>query len=366
MTPTMLTYIDEESETLSGILREYRRSLVPISQFAGSLMGMSDETIVYVGILVPLAIALGFDSMTGFAIVMLGASVGFSSAVMNPFTIGIAQEIAGLPMFSGIGLRIALFIVLYILATTFVMRHAKKVKQDPSKGILGTQTAQDVPKLEGKMPMRHTFVMLLFLSNFIVLMYGVKVYDWYITEIAGLFLMYGVLMGLVGKLAPSEIADAFIEGARELVSGALIIGFAQTILIIFNEAQLIDTILYGVAAVLGSLPSVLNAVGMFIFQTGLNFLVPSGSGQAALTMPIMAPLSEMLGVTRQTAVLAYQLGDGMSNMIFPTVGYLMASLSLAGISWSKWLRWVMLFIIMEMIVAIIFLVIAQMIQYGPF
>lgn len=334
--------------------------------FAGSLMGMSDETIVYVGILVPLAIALGFDSMTGFAIVMLGASVGFSSAVMNPFTIGIAQEIAGLPMFSGIGLRIALFIVLYILATTFVMRHAKKVKQDPSKGIFGTQTAQDVPKLEGKMPMRHTFVMLLFLSNFIVLMYGVKVHDWYITEIAGLFLMYGVLMGLVGKLAPSEIADAFIDGARELVSGALIIGFAQTILIIFNEAQLIDTILYGVAAVLGSLPSVLNAVGMFIFQTGLNFLVPSGSGQAALTMPIMAPLSEMLGVTRQTAVLAYQLGDGMSNMIFPTVGYLMASLSLAGISWSKWLRWVMPFIIMEMIVAIIFLVIAQMIQYGPF
>ena len=333
---------------------------------AGSLMGMSDETIVYVGILVPLAIALGFDAITGFAIVMLGASVGFSAAVMNPFTVGIAQGIAGLPVFSGMVFRIVLFLVLYVTATLFVMRYAKKVKANPTLRFVGNVQPTTTTTQTEKMPKHHKWVMVLFLTNFAVLMFGVLKYQWYITEIAGLFLLFGILMGLAGKLSPNQIADAFIKGAGDLIGGALIIGFAQTILVIFNDAKIIDTILYYVADLLNHVPAMLNAVGMFIFQLGLNFLVPSGSGQAALTMPIMAPLSDMIGVTRQTAVLAFQLGDGMSNIIFPTVGFLMAGLTIAGIPWAKWVRWVFPFMLMQITIAIVALIIAQLIQYGPF
>lgn len=336
---------------------------------AGSLMGMSDETIVYVGILVPLAIALGFDAITGFAIVILGASVGFSAAVMNPFTVGIAQEIAGLPLFSGIVLRLIIFVILYVTATIYVYRYARKVKNNPSLGFYGNfkfGNAEGLTNQSIKMELSHKLVMLTFLLNFIVLMYGVIILGWYITEIAGLFLLFGILMGLIGKLSPSRIANSFMKGAGDLIGGALIIGLAQTILVIFNNSGLIDTILYHTASILDTIPPTLNAVGMFIFQLFLNFLVPSGSGQAALTMPIMAPLSDMIGVTRQTAVLAYQFGDGMSNIIFPTVGFLMAGLSIAGIPWGKWIRWILPFMLLQITVAVVSLIIAQIIQYGPF
>ncbi|MFF5817104.1 YfcC family protein [Lysinibacillus capsici] len=335
---------------------------------AGSLMGMSDETIVYVGILAPLAVALGFDAITGFAIVILGASVGFSAAVMNPFTVGIAQEIAGLPLFSGIAFRIVIFIVLYTVATIYVYRYARKVKNNPKLGFYGNfrNVEGDFVQGNSKMEIRHKLVMATFLLNFIVLMYGVVKLGWYITEIAGLFLLFGILMGLIGKLSPSHIANSFMKGAGDLVGGALIIGLAQSILVIFNNSGLIDTILFYTSALLDSVPPALNAVGMFIFQLFLNFLVPSGSGQAALTMPIMAPLSDMIGVTRQTAVLAYQFGDGMSNIIFPTVGFLMAGLSIAGIPWGKWIKWIFPFMLIQVTVAVISLIIAQVIQYGPF
>jgi len=336
---------------------------------AGSLMGMSDETIVYVGILVPLAIALGFDAITGFAIVILGASVGFSAAVMNPFTVGIAQEIAGLPLFSGIALRLIIFVILYVTATIYVYRYARKVKNNPPLGFYGNfkfGNAEGLTNQSIKMELSHKLVMLTFLLNFIVLMYGVIKLGWYITEIAGLFLLFGILMGLIGKLSPSRIANSFMKGAGDLIGGALIIGLAQTILVIFNNSGLIDTILYHTASILDTIPPTLNAVGMFVFQLFLNFLVPSGSGQAALTMPIMAPLSDMIGVTRQTAVLAYQFGDGMSNIIFPTVGFLMAGLSIAGIPWGKWIRWILPFMLLQITVAVVSLIIAQIIQYGPF
>ncbi|MFD1928546.1 YfcC family protein [Sporosarcina siberiensis] len=335
----------------------------------GTLMGMAEETLVYIGILVPLAIALRFDVFTGFAIVTLGASVGFSAAVMNPFTVGIAQGIAELPTFSGIGLRLALLATLYITAVWYVLRHAKKVKNNPSLGFYGKYepvTTSIEPDKNFKMNTRHKLVLYTFLLNFIVLIYGVLKLEWYITEIAGLFLFFGIVIGLIGKVVPSNIADSFLDGAREMIPGALVIGFAQAILVIFKSGFLMDTILYYASGLIGNLPAVLSVIGMFIFQLFFNFLIPSGSGQAALTMPIMAPLADLIGVTRQTAVLAYQLGDGLSNIIFPTVGYFMAGLALAGIPWSKWVRWVFPFLLLQIGIALVFLIIAQSIQYGPF
>lgn len=335
----------------------------------GTLMGMAEETLVYIGILVPLAIALKFDAFTGLAIVSLGASVGFSAAVMNPFTIGVAQGIAELPTFSGIGLRLALLATLYVAAVWYVLRHAKRVKNNPSLGFYGKYDPASVEvELDEnfKMETRHKLILYTFLLNFIVLIFGVLKLGWYITEIAGLFLFFGIVIGLIGKLAPGNVADSFLDGAKEMVPGALVIGVAQAILVIFKSGALMDTILYYASNVIGNLPPVLSAIGMFLFQLCFNFIIPSGSGQAALTMPIMAPLADLIGVTRQTAVLAFQLGDGLSNIVFPTVGFFMAGLAIAGIPWIRWVKWVFPFLLIEIGIGIVFLIIAQLTQYGPF
>lgn len=357
---------------ISRKMANREKLLIPILMLffavAGSLMGMSDEIIVYIAILVPLTIALGFDAMTGFAMVTLGASIGFTSAVMNPFTVGIAQGIAELPTFSGMGFRIVIFIVMYIAAATYVYRYASKVKKDPSIGIYGKYKQGEVKAAtnpDQKMTRSHKLVLIAFLISYIVLIFGVTKYGWYITEIAGLFFLFAIIMGVLGKLSPSSIADNFIVGAKDLLGGAMIIGFAQAILVIFNTAGLMDTLLYHASNLLGNVPGTFSAVGMFILQLILNFFVPSGSGQAALTMPLMAPLSDMIGVTRQTAVLAYQFGDGISKSLFPT-GNIIAALAVGGISYGKWVKWFLPFFIIQFIIAIVALIIAQLIQYGPF
>ncbi|GEK34980.1 YfcC family protein [Kurthia sibirica] len=335
----------------------------------GGTMGMSDEVAVYVALLVPLTIALGFDAVTGFAIVVVGASMGFTAGFLNPFSTGVAQQIAQLKTFSGIGYRLIIFVVFYGAAVLYVYRHAMKVKRNPELGIYGkfdrfsatTKEDQDV-----KMTTRHKLVLLAFMLNFVFLIIGVMRYDWYITEIAGLFLMFGIIMGIIGKLSANNIADSFVKGAGELIGGALIIGMAQTVLVVFNEGGLMDTILHYASILLNDIPGTFTAVGMMILQMGINFLVPSQSGQAALTMPIMAPLADLVGITRQTAVLAFQLGDGIAASLFPTNGALIAALAVAGIPWNKWVRWYLPFFFLLFGLSIVFLVIAQLMKYGPF
>lgn len=216
------------------------------------------------------------------------------------------------------------------------------------------------------MTLRHKLVLIVFLLNFIVLILGVKLYDWYIPELAGLFLLAGIIMGIVGGLSPSGIADNFVKGASELIGGALIIGLAQAVLVVFQNGGLLDTMLHYMSDLLQGVPSALTAVAMMFIQMIINFLVPSQSGQAALTMPIMAPLADLVDVTRQTAVLAFQLGDGIAALLFPTNGALIAALAVAGIPWNKWVRWYFPFFIIQVIVSIIILVVAHFINYGPF
>lgn len=334
----------------------------------GTLMGMAEETIVYIAIITPLVIGLKLDAIVGFAIVSLGANIGFMSAVLNPFNIGVAQSIAELPTFSGYALRLALLATLYLAGVLYVYRYAKKIQKNPSLRFLGDKQehieVKEAPQVE--MTARHKWIMGLFLLNFATLIFGVIKFGWYITEIAGLFLLFGIIIGIVGKLNASKIADSFIDGAKDLIGGALIIGFAQAILVIVQDGKVIDSLLFYASTVLSHLSPTLNAIGMFIMQLFLNFLVPSGSGQAALTMPIMAPLADLVGITRQTAVLAFQLGDGISNSIFPTAGILLAGLAVAGIPFTRWMKWVFPFILIEVGIAVIFLIIAQMIHYGPF
>ncbi|MED3691958.1 C4-dicarboxylate ABC transporter permease [Peribacillus butanolivorans] len=343
--------------------------MVLIFALLGTLIGSAEDALVYIAIVVPMSIALGFDAMTGFAIVVLGTlSTGFTSGITNPFNVGIAQSIAELPMYSGMELRVAIFVAFYIVTVVYIYFHAMKVKRNPTLGEFGKfkSSAHTEIDLNFKLSKRHLLALLLLLVNFIVLIYGVIKLGWYISEISGLFLMCAIIMGFIGGLSPSKMANGFISGASDMVSGALIIGVAQTILVIFTNGGLLDTILYYTSGLVEQLPPAINALGMFILQMLINFVVPSGSGQAVLTMPIMTPLADLVGMSRQTAVLAFQLGDGLSNMIFPTSGVLMAGLAVAGIPFTKWVKWIFPFFLIQMAVSIIFLIIAQAIKYGPF
>lgn len=332
----------------------------------GAMMGLAEETIPYISIIVPLCLMLGFDSMVGAAIVLLGTGAGFTAAYMNPFTVGVAQGIAELPLFSGLGLRFAFWVIFLSISITYVMIYAKKVQKDPTKSVMGNMPDSETCKPGAgmtKMSPEHKRVLIVLVISLVTLAFGVIKFGWYINEIAGLFLLMGVAMGAVAKMSPNRIADSFIEGCRVLVLGALVVGFARAILVVLQDAKAMDTILYGLSSLIQTLPSSLAALGMYISQCLLNFIVPSGSGQAALTMPIMTPLSDLLGVTRQTAVLAFQFGDGISNIFSPTSGYFMAGLALAGISWDKWAKWILPLILIHYSLGAVFITFAHFIGW---
>ncbi|MFJ7407082.1 MULTISPECIES: YfcC family protein [unclassified Lysinibacillus] len=358
---------------VSRKLANKEKWLIPVMMLffalGGSLMGMSEETLVYIPILIPLAIALGFDVLTGAAIVLIGASIGFTTAIMNPFTVGIAQGIAGLPIFSGMMYRIILFILMYAIAVWFVYRHAMKVKRDRSLGYFAdyqTIGLENIIDSNIVLEKKHKLVLGYFLFNFVVLVIGVIKFQWYITEIASLFILSGIIMGILGKLSSDQIVQSFMNGAAGLITGALVIGVSRATLIVLEHGHIIDTILYHTSSALQHVPPVFSSAGMFILQSFIHFVVPSGSGQAALTMPIMAPLADLLGVTRQTAVLSFSMADGIGNIIFPTSGYFMAALSLAKIPWSRWAKWVWPLILVQYGIGIISVIIAQIIKYGPY
>ncbi len=344
-----------------------RLGLIPIFMLlfslGGAIFGMSEETIPFILIFVPMAYALGYDSITGVAIPFVGAGAGFAGAFFNPFTVGVAQSIAEVPLFSGLGYRFVCWVIITTVAIIYVMRYAAKVKRHPESSLTFESDQSRRSSLlaeseaeSAEMTRTHRAVLLIFLLGMLLLVFGVLRLDWYIEEIAGLFLLIGLTVALAGRLSVDRTTDAFISGAQALVGTALVIGLARGILVIARDGRIIDTILHALSGLVEGFHPVFSAQMMFIVQTFLNFFVPSGSGQAALTMPIMAPLADLVGVARQTAVLAFQFGDGFSNLIIPTSGVLMGALSLAGVPWDKWARWVLPLELLFLVVGLLLLV----------
>jgi uncharacterized ion transporter superfamily protein YfcC len=341
--------------------------LMMLFALGGAFIGMAEESLMYLPIIIPFALALGFDAFTGCAIVLLGMSIGFTTAVMNPFTVGIAQSIAELPMFSGLPLRIALFVVIYIAAVSYVYLHAKKVANDPSLGIWGDRRYEGVAVIKNvEFTGRHKLILLVFVAAIISLVIGVIKYGFYMGEYSGVFIIASILIAIIGKMSSNEYIDKFMEGAQNILSGALICGLARGIVVVLTNGNIIDTILHGASTVLEHTSSAVCAAGMFVVQATLHILVPSGSGQAMLTMPIMIPLADLLHVTRQTACLIFTLADGIGNTILPTSGYFMAALAVAGLTWGQWAKKMWPFVLGEYLIAIVVVVIANMMAYGPF
>lgn len=384
----------------------------------GSVFGMSEETLAFVIIIVPLAISMGYDSITGLCMVYVAAHVGFSGAVLNPFTIGIAQGLSDLPLFSGFEYRMFCWLVLTALLIVCVLKYASVIKKHPEKspmyhadaywrkreegaaeqiayittrsawvvyGLLlvslalfsicypqstftlgeASVTCYAIPALSvlfalfgllGLCKSNHFFILTLLGFTILFLIVGVMAYGWYLPEISAIFLAMGVLSGFANSEETDTIIKQFLDGAKDMLSAALVVALAGGIIQVLQDGHIIDPILHSLASLMGEAGKMVSLGVMYLIQTLINLIIPSGSAKAALTMPIMAPFSDVIGLSRQATVMAYQFGDGFTNMITPTSAVLMGALGIARIPYEVWVKWfwkvLLFFIVIGMLLLI--------------
>ncbi|HHX69650.1 MAG: hypothetical protein WAO56_07545 [Miniphocaeibacter sp.] len=338
-----------------------------------AFIGVNEMTLVYIPIILPLMIRLGYDSITACAVALCGSAAGFSAALTNPFTIAIGQNISGLPLYSGWEFRIVTFIVTLVIGIWYIMRYASFIKKDITRSFVYEEDKNKRKKylaedngegLTFNSRQRNAGIVAILMLG--ITLGGVIVLKWDMIEMSGMFIMLGAVSGIVAKLSGDEICDSLLRGATDMLLGALIIGVARGVSVVMTDAKITDTIVHFFANILNNIPGSLVAIGMFVVVMIMEFLMPSGSGKAVILFPILAPLSDVVGVTRQTTVLAYQFGDGFSNIIYPTSGYFMAGITNAGVPWKKWVNFFMPLFIIWTLESAVFVFIAQMIKYGPF
>jgi len=341
--------------------------LMVIFSLAGCTFGMSEENLVFILITIPLARSMGYDNLVGVAIPFLGSAAGFAGAAINPFTVGIAQGIAELPIGSGAGYRWAVWAVFTIVAIVFVMLYIRKLERNPEKKLVTDDDDQSIyeTKESPVLDLPRKLVLILFVLAIALLMYGANQLGWYIDEISALFIALGLLSAIVTRMSVSKTVSSFTEGAKDMLTAAIIIGVSRAVLVVAEDGKIIDTVLYAMANGVEDLPDTISVQMMFFVQGALNIFIPSGSGQAAITMPIMTPLADILGIARQSAVLAFQFGDGLLNVIIPTSGVTMGILSIARIPYSVWLKWVWKLILVFTIFSMLFLALPQYLDVWP-
>lgn len=337
--------------------------IIPVSMAAfgilGSTMGIYEEVYGMVPVFVGIAVALGYDVIVGGAIVFVGIATGFAAATTNPFSIGIAQSIAGVPMFSGLGYRLLIFAVFQFASILYVMWYAKKVKNHPEQSVLYGEKTDTLPthKIEdGAMNLRQKICLSLFVFTIGFLLYGTMKMGWYIDEIAAMFLMMMIITGAVGGYGATKICKTFIKSTQSMVSSMLVVGFTRGILLTMQDAMISDTIVYYLSGMLSGRSPYFSSAGMLAIQNVINFFITGSSSQATITMPIMTPVADLVGVSRQTAVLAYHFGDGFSNMFWPTACAL--ECGLMGVPINKWYKFMTPLFCIMMTLQVIFILIS--------
>ncbi len=332
-------------------------------------IGFGEEYFPFVPVLVTLALTLGYDRVTAVGIIMVGYGVGYGAALINPFTVLLAQDVAGLQPASGLWYRMVLMAVFLPMGIHHVWSYAKKVGRDPAASLVADVSAPEGMSIsagEDHPPMTtaHKLVLASVGIAMAVMVYGLSQWSWYLVEMGAVFVALTVVMAVIARISPDRAAVEFGAGAAALTSVPLLIGVARGIHVVLNEGGIVDTIVYGLSVPLQELPGALSAVGMFFVQSLANFFIPSGTGQAYVTMPIMAPLADLVGVSRQVAVLAFQFGDGFSNILVPTQYVIVGALAMAGIPYDRWLRFILPFMVKIWIVGSIALVVAVWIGYA--
>ena len=329
----------------------------------GTTFGMFEECYALIPAFIVIAITLGYDRITGGAIVFVGVATGFAAATLNPFTIGVASKVAEIPLVEPklLVFRIVALVLFLILNIWYVMRYALKIKKDPSKSILygrvenieGLQTREEVMADPFTVPQKIS--MIGFLVLIVILVIGIIKAGWYFTEIAALFFIFFLVTCIINKFSVNQICDVFVESSRATLYGAMLVGAARGISLVMSAGSIIDTVVYALANAVSALPPALTGIGMLVVQNLINFFIPSGSGQAVVMMPIMAPLADLVGVSREMSVVAYQFGDGFSNMFWPTA--CATECGIMNIGLSDWYKFITkLFIMMFLLQCVLMVV----------
>jgi uncharacterized ion transporter superfamily protein YfcC len=338
-----------------------------------AFIGMPELCMVYIPIVMPLMMRLGFDSITSTATVMCASITGFTSALTNPFTVGISQKICELPLYSGWEFRVVIFFVMITVGILYVTRYGRKVLANPTCSSMYEEDKEKRKKFQAsskgsmvKMPTRLKIAAYYVILIFIIMLVGVIKMGWDMPEMSAIFICIGVGAGLIGGLESREICISLAEGAKDVLLGAIFIALARATAVIMSDGVIIDTIVHGMQNFLMNLPTQVTVVGLLLVVTILNFFIISGSGKAVVLFPVLTPLADVCGITRQTAVVAFQFGDGFTNFFWPTGGTLMACLGIAGIPWNKWVKFYFPLLVIWYTFAIAFIIIAQTIKLGPF
>ncbi|MED4717981.1 YfcC family protein [Bacillus badius] len=337
----------------------------------GTLGIIVNAVIAFIPIGIILARSMKLDAVVGVSMIYLGAYAGFNTAFLDPLTTGTAQQIAQLPLFSGIGYRVIMYIAVLLATILYVAWYVKRIQKNPMNSVLGNTPfpkIEEKDELSGEVSVTgtHKLVLIWLVLGIGLYVFGVFKYSWSLNEMAAIFLMIAVGTAVIARLTPNRLVKEFFAGARGLVYGAMIIGMARSIVVILEDGKILDTIVQGMANVMTPFTSVSGAIVMFIANELFNILVSSGSGQAVIVMPIMTPLADLMDIPRQVAVQAYKMGDGFTNVITPTSGILMANLAIAGVAWTKWIRFILPLLLIWTVLGIIFLAIGVLIDWGPF
>lgn len=348
----------------------------------GAVFGMGEETIPFMLLLVPILVRLGYDAITAVLVCFVATQVGFATSWMNPFSVAIAQGIAGVQPLSGAGFRIVMWLVFTTIGAGFTVWYAQRIKRHPQKSLSYATDAWfrqggggAVVEDGASFSRADALNVLILFAGLAWVVWGVVVHEYYIPEIAAQLFATGLLIGLcslvfgVGGMRVNDLGQSFRDGAATLLPAALVVGVAKGLVVLLGGTDpetpaVMNTVLFALASVVDGVPELVSAWLMFGVQTAINFLVPSGSGQAALTMPIMAPLGELVGVTRQVSVLAFQLGDGITNLIVPTSAKLMGVLGVARLEWTTWLRFILPFVLGLSALALLVLAIAVAVGFA--
>lgn len=356
-------------------LKSREKWMIPILMclfgLGGTSYGMAEETIAFYPLIIPVFIAAGYDSITGVAVIMLGAGAGVLGSTVNPFATGIASGFAGVSLGQGIGLRVLILIACESVAILYVMRYAKKVKKDPSKSIVYDQYEENkkhflVQEDENTFPQltkKRKYILALFSATFIFMIYSVIPFEdiglslptlgWWFGELAALFMVSSIVIGLIGGMKEDELVDSFVDGARDLLGVALIIGLSRGITVVMNAGNMTDTVLSLGEHTLSGLGSMTFTILTYLFYIPMSFLIPSTSGLATLSMPIMAPLGDFAGVSRDVVITAYQSASGIINLITPTSAVVMGGLAIGRVSYDKWLKFAWKLVAILMIVVMV-------------
>lgn len=403
-------------------------SIMLMFSFFGAVFGMAEETIAFVVIFVPLAISMGYDSIVGVCMCFIGAGIGFAGCMLNPFTLGIAQEISGIQLFSGIEYRFVMWIIINIVGISYVLWYAARVKKNPTKSIMyeddaywrnhHAQNAEPARSISGRhvwtvfvvvsltiilyailMPINSVkvgssaismpllpvlaglflisgyyslkksmeiFVLNILMFTILFLIAGVTAFDWGLLEIAALFFAMAIVSGYSMGKSANDISKLFIAGAKDILSAALVVGLAGGIIVILEDGKVIDTILYSISRSMEGSGQIGTLSLMYVFQSGLNMLITSGTAKAALIMPILRDISEMVGLSKQATVTAFHIGDGFTNLITPTSGVLIGVLEIARIPFHKWFKWAWKLILILVILGWVLLLPTVLMQLNGF